>query len=75
MRFEDLSSESQNSAREVLVKILTTDFFQRNDLSESRAEYLARTVRKSFSALEGETQKMGAGSAGPITNHNEETKP
>lgn len=65
MKFENLSEQSQQSARDALRSVLIVDFEGRNDLSEARAEYLARAIRKSFIALEGPEVVISASSLSP----------
>ncbi|WP_258086955.1 hypothetical protein [Xenorhabdus bovienii] len=54
MKFEELTFDSQQAAREVLADMLKTKYQQIFDLPDSEARYLGHRVRKAFVALESE---------------------
>ncbi|MGJ0623824.1 hypothetical protein [Xenorhabdus bovienii] len=54
MKFEDLTGESQQAAREVLADMLRIKYQQTFDLPDSTVRFLGCRVRKAFVALENE---------------------
>ncbi|MBD2816765.1 hypothetical protein ID850_19025 [Xenorhabdus sp. Flor] len=52
MKFEELTPESQQAAREVLINALNIEMEARGCIDNARAEYIARNIRDSFIALE-----------------------
>ncbi|OWO82434.1 hypothetical protein B5C26_08565 [Photorhabdus luminescens] len=62
MKFEDLTTESQQAAREALINALNIEMESRRYVDNDRAKYLARNIRDSFIALETEDPKRGDGS-------------
>lgn len=72
MKFEKLSELSKMAAINALSAVITTDFENRGDLSESRANYLAHAIREAFCSLEGEKPKAQAGQS---VSRSEDTKP
>ncbi|HGJ5854772.1 hypothetical protein, partial [Arsenophonus nasoniae] len=61
MKFEELSEQSQEAAREVLVYTLKKEIDSRGDIASNRAKYLTHAIRNSFIALETEEPKRGSG--------------
>ncbi|MCP9269864.1 hypothetical protein M5U04_17705 [Xenorhabdus sp. XENO-1] len=62
MKFEELTFESQQAAREALVNALNIEMESLRYIDNDRAKYLARNIRDSFIALETEDPKRGSGS-------------
>ncbi|MDE1479979.1 hypothetical protein KKJ17_14900 [Xenorhabdus bovienii] len=62
MKFEELTFESQQAAREALVNALNIEMESRRYIDDNRAKYIARNIRDSFIALETEDPKQGYGS-------------
>ncbi|TDB48245.1 hypothetical protein [Photorhabdus khanii] len=61
MKFEDLTPESQQAAREALINALNIEMESRRYADNDRAKYLARNIRDSFIALETEDPRRGDG--------------
>ncbi|MDE9483248.1 hypothetical protein [Xenorhabdus bovienii] len=54
MKFEELTFESQQAAREALVNALNIEMESLCYIDNDRAKYIARNIRDSFIALETE---------------------
>lgn len=61
MKFEKLSEQSQEKAREVLVYALKEEMNSRGYIEDNRAKYLAHNIRQSFIALETEMPERSSG--------------
>ncbi|MBD2827027.1 hypothetical protein [Xenorhabdus szentirmaii] len=61
MKFEELTLESQQAAREVLADLLRAKYEQLLVLPDDTVKYLGHDVRKAFAALESEELKFGSG--------------
>ncbi|QTL38783.1 hypothetical protein HGO23_06185 [Xenorhabdus budapestensis] len=61
MKFEELTLESQQAAREALLNVISIEMESRGYIDNDRAKYIARNIRDSFIALETEDPKRGNG--------------
>ena len=62
MKFEELTNESQQAARQVFSEILLIKFKSELQLSDGAVKYLGHRVREAFVALESERPETGSGS-------------
>ncbi|HIE0659252.1 TPA: hypothetical protein ACXJEZ_001744 [Providencia rettgeri] len=62
MKFEELTKESQQAARQVFSEMLLIKFKSELALPDNAVKYLGHRVRDAFVALESERPEVGSGS-------------
>ncbi|HEI8511807.1 hypothetical protein HMPREF3119_18380 [Morganella sp. HMSC11D09] len=60
MKFEELSLESQDAARQVLSDMLKMKYHNTHDLPDGTVKYLGKRIVEAFYNLENEKPEMGA---------------